>query len=58
MAKKFRFVKGMLTGVISTLATVAGAVYTVKKKIIEPEEKKAAFVDENRKKATRRRIAR
>ena len=37
-------------------ATVAGAVFAVKKTIIEPEEKKLAFIEENRKKATRRRV--
>lgn len=44
------FVKGVVTGVAGTVAAVAGAVYTFKKKVIEPEEKKAAFIEENRKK--------
>ena len=51
MAKKFAFAKGIATGVVATAATVAGAIFAVKKKIIEPEEEKAAFIQENRKKA-------
>ncbi len=48
MAKGFG--KGFLTGVLSTVALAAGAVFTVHKTIIEPEEKKEAFIEENRKK--------
>ena len=40
MAKKHSFAKGLATGVLGTAATVAGAVFAVKKTIIEPEEKK------------------
>lgn len=50
MVKKYQFVKGLATGVLATAATVAGAVFAVKKTIIDPEEEKAAFVEENRKK--------
>ena len=57
MAKKFAFAKGIATGVEATAATVAGAIFAVKKKIIEPEEEKAAFIQENRKKAARKRIS-
>lgn len=57
MAKKFTFAKGIATGVVATAATVAGAIFAVKKKIIEPEEEKAAFIQENRKKAARKRIS-
>ncbi|MBS5180676.1 MAG: DUF3042 family protein, partial [Streptococcus salivarius] len=32
--------------------------FAVKKTIIEPEEKKLAFIEENRKKAARRRVSR
>ena len=42
MAKKHSFAKGLATGVLGTAATVAGAVFAVKKTIIEPEEKKLA----------------
>lgn len=58
MAKKGSFIKGLATGVLATAATVAGAVFAVKKTIIDPEEEKAAFIEENRKKAARRRTAR
>lgn len=44
------FAKGLVTGVAGTVAAVAGAVYAFKKKVIEPEEQKAAFIEENRKK--------
>ncbi|HEQ4451334.1 TPA: DUF3042 family protein [Streptococcus pyogenes] len=54
MVKKYQFVKGLATGVLAT----AGAVFAVKKTIIDPEEEKAAFIEENRKKAARRRVAR
>ena len=57
MAKKFAVAKGLATGVVATAATVAGAIFAVKKKIIEPEEEKAAFIQENRKKAARKRIS-
>ncbi|MCO4468399.1 hypothetical protein Si141_00428 [Streptococcus infantarius subsp. infantarius] len=57
MVKKFAFAKGLATGVVATAATVAGAIFAVKKKIIDPEEEKAAFIQENRKKAARKRIS-
>ncbi|EJG58126.1 hypothetical protein AMCSP08_000667 [Streptococcus pneumoniae 2072047] len=44
------FAKGLVTGIAGTVAAVAGAVYAFKKKVIEPEEQKAAFIEENRKK--------
>lgn len=58
MSKNYSFIKGVATGVVATAATVAGAVFAVKKTIIDPEEEKMAFVEENRKKAARRRVAR
>ncbi|VTS29055.1 putative uncharacterized protein ORF 3 [Streptococcus pseudoporcinus] len=58
MSKNYQFAKGLATGVLATAATVAGTVFAVKKTIIEPEEEKEAFVEENRKKAARRRVAR
>lgn len=51
------FTKGLFTGVAGTVATLLGAAYAFKKKVIEPEEQKAAFIEENRKKAARRRVA-
>ena len=55
MAKGFG--KGVLTGVAGTVAALAGAVYAFKKKVIEPGGRKAAFIEENRKKAARKRVA-
>ncbi len=40
------FAKGLVTGVAGTVAAVAGAVYAIKKKVIEPEEQKAAFIED------------
>ena len=57
MAKKFALAKGLATGVVATAATVAGAVFAIKKNIIDPEEEKAAFIQENRKKAARKRVS-
>ena len=37
------FAKGLVTGIAGTVAAVAGAVYAVKKKVIEPEEQKSSF---------------
>ena len=49
MAKKFAFAKGLATGVVATAATVAGAVFAIKKTLLIYEEEKAAFIQENRK---------
>ncbi|HGD3863425.1 TPA: DUF3042 family protein [Streptococcus agalactiae] len=57
MVKKFAFVKGIATGVVATAATLAGAAFAIKKTIIEPEEEKIAFIEENRKKAARKRVS-
>ena len=57
MAKKFAFAKGLATGVVATAATVAGAVFEIKKNIIDPEEEKAALIQENRIKAASKRFS-
>ncbi|HEN7091299.1 TPA: DUF3042 family protein [Streptococcus agalactiae] len=57
MVKKFAFAKGIATGVVATVATLAGAAFAIKKTIIEPEEEKIAFIEENRKKAARKRVS-
>ena len=57
MVKKFAFAKGIATGVVATAATLAGAGFAIKKTIIEPEEEKIAFIEENRKKAARKRVS-
>lgn len=57
MVKKFAFAKGIATGVVATAATLAGAAFAIKKTIIEPEEEKIAFIEDNRKKAARKRVS-
>ncbi|HGD6320712.1 TPA: DUF3042 family protein [Streptococcus agalactiae] len=57
MVKKFAFAKGIATGVVATAAILAGAAFAIKKTIIEPEEEKIAFIEENRKKAARKRVS-
>ncbi|HGI3779139.1 TPA: DUF3042 family protein [Streptococcus agalactiae] len=57
MVKKFAFAKGIATGVVATAATLAGAAFAIKKTIIKPEEEKIAFIEENRKKAARKRVS-
>ncbi|HEO7507908.1 TPA: DUF3042 family protein [Streptococcus agalactiae] len=57
MVKKFAFAKGIATGVVATAATLAGVAFAIKKTIIEPEEEKIAFIEENRKKAARKRVS-
>lgn len=57
MVKKFAFAKGIATGVVATAATLSGAAFAIKKTIIEPEEEKIAFIEENRKKAARKRVS-
>lgn len=53
-----KFTTGFLTGTLATAAVVAGFVLGVKKTIIEPIEEKETKIQENRKKANRKRIAR
>ena len=50
-----KFGKGIITGVIGTIAATAAGVFAVKKTIIDPELKKEEFVNENRRKAARKR---
>lgn len=53
-----KFSTGFLLGTLTTSAIVAGFVLGVKKTIIEPIEQKEAMIEENRKKAMRKRVAR
>ena len=48
----------IVTGTLAAAAVVAGVVMGVKKKVIDPIEEKETKIDENRKKARRKRIAR
>ncbi|MBL1227372.1 DUF3042 family protein [Enterococcus sp. BWR-S5] len=53
-----KFVSGLLVGTVATAAAVAGLAFTVKKTVIDPIEEKEDMIEENRKKAMRKRIAR
>ena len=53
-----KFVSGMLVGTAVTVAALAGVATTIKKTVIDPIEEKEDMIEENRKKAMRKRIAR
>lgn len=53
-----KFTSGFLVGTALTGAVVAGIVTAIKKTVIEPIEEKENMIEENRKKAMRKRIAR
>ncbi|WP_339101770.1 DUF3042 family protein [Candidatus Enterococcus clewellii] len=53
-----KFVSGLLVGTAVTVAAVAGLAFTVKKTVIDPIEEKEDMIEQNRKKAMRKRIAR
>ncbi|MDT2597005.1 DUF3042 family protein [Enterococcus dongliensis] len=53
-----KFASGFVTGTLTAAAVVAGVVMGVKKKVIDPIEERDSKIDENRKKARRKRIAR
>ncbi|OTO76732.1 MULTISPECIES: DUF3042 family protein [unclassified Enterococcus] len=53
-----KFASGFVTGTFAAAVVVAGVVMGVKKKVIDPIEEKETKIDENRKKARRKRIAR
>lgn len=53
-----KFVSGLVVGTLATAAAVAGFAVAVKKQVIDPIDEKEAMVEENRKKAMRKRIAR
>ena len=53
-----KFASGFVTGTLAAAAVVAGVVMGVKKNVIDPIEEKESKIDENRKKARRKRIAR
>lgn len=53
-----KFVSGLLVGTVTTAAAVAGLAVAVKKQVIDPIDEKETMIEENRKKAARKRIAR
>lgn len=50
MIKKYQFVKGLATGVLATAATVAGAVFAVKKQSLTLKKKKLLSLKKTAKK--------
>lgn len=50
MVKKYQFVKGLATGVLATAATVAGAVFAVKKQLLILKKKKRLSLKKTAKK--------
>ena len=53
-----KFLSGVLVGTAVTCATIAGLAAAVKKTVIDPIEEKEEMIEQNRKKAMRKRIAR
>ena len=53
-----KFVSGILVGSLATAAAVAGLVASGKKTVIDPIDEKETMIEENRKKAMRKRVAR
>lgn len=53
-----KFVSGILVGSLATVAAVASLVTSVKKTVIDPIDEKEAMIEENRKKAMRKRVSR
>ena len=52
MAKKFG--AGVVTGVLATVGALAAGLATYKKKVVEPEQKEADRIEQNRIKANRK----
>ena len=52
-----KFIKGFLVGTFMTAGAVAGSVLAFKKSYIEPVETKGQEIDDNRRKANRKRHA-
>ncbi|MBS1005832.1 DUF3042 family protein [Levilactobacillus brevis] len=48
------FTKGVLFGVVATASAVAGAVFSFKKKVVQPIEDQEARFEESRKLANRK----
>jgi predicted histidine transporter YuiF (NhaC family) len=53
-----KFMSGLLLGTLATAAAVAGLAASVKKTVIDPIDEKESMIEENRKKAMRKRVAR
>jgi hypothetical protein len=55
---KSKFGVGVFTGVLATIGTIAAGALAVKKNVIDPVNEKEQRIEDNRKKAARKRIAR
>ena len=53
-----KFVSGVLVGTLATVAAAGAFVTAVKKQVIDPIDEKEAMIEENSKKAMRKRVAR
>lgn len=53
-----KFLSGVLVGTVATAGLVAGFVTAVKKTVLDPIDEKEAMIEENRKKAMRKRVTR
>ncbi|KRL63410.1 DUF3042 family protein [Lactobacillus psittaci] len=55
MAKKARrFRSGFVTGIVTTLGTIAAGLFTYKKKVLDPAEAEAKRIEHNRIRANRK----
>lgn len=53
-----KFISGVIIGSLATVAVTASLVAGVKKTVIDPISEKEAMIDQNRKKAMRKSVAR
>ena len=54
---KHKFARGFFVGTLMTIGAVAGGVFAFKKNYIEPVETKVDEINENRRKANRKRFS-
>lgn len=55
---KSKFGSGVLTGIAVTLGAVAAGIAALKKTVVDPIDEKEKMIEDNRKKAQRKRISR
>ncbi|OJG80833.1 hypothetical protein RV14_GL000377 [Enterococcus ratti] len=58
MEQMNKFISGMVVGSLATAAAVVGLAASIKKTVIDPIDEKEAMIEENRKKAMRKRVSR
>ncbi|KRO18555.1 DUF3042 family protein [Lacticaseibacillus saniviri] len=54
---KHKFFKGFLVGTLATVGAVVGSVFAFKKTYVEPVETKVEEINDNRKRANRKRLS-